>query len=318
MKTNKAILTRTGKKGLLLIFLLMLCLKSNAQFDQKFTQYMNNEMFINPAYTGTREYTAITLAYRNQWVGFDGAPKTQTFSIHSPIKEGWGLGISALNEEIGITHQLKFNGSYAYQIKINRKDKLSFGILGSLVNLRENYTELLLRDQNDINFSANNTNVIAPNAGFGMYYYSRKYFVGLSIPRMIKNSIISDGSSVVKNSASPKNWHFYLTAGYVKGISNNFKIKPSFMIKEVYGAPVQVEISLQGIVKNFWWIGLSYHTGDAISAITGFHITPPLRVFYSYDYSITKLKSYSSGSHEITISYDISNRSKTITNPRFF
>ena len=123
MKTNKAILTRTGKKGLLLIFLLMLCLKSNAQFDQKFTQYMNNEMFINPAYTGTREYTAITLAYRNQWVGVDGAPKTQTFSIHSPIKEGWGLGISALNEEIGITHQLKFNGSYAYQIKINRKDR---------------------------------------------------------------------------------------------------------------------------------------------------------------------------------------------------
>ena len=119
MKTKKAHLTRFKKKGFLLISLLMLCLKSNAQFDQEFTQYMNNEMFINPAYTGTREYTSASLAYRNQWVGFDGAPITQTFSIHTPIKKNWGLGFSALNEKIGITHQLKFSGSYAYQIELN-------------------------------------------------------------------------------------------------------------------------------------------------------------------------------------------------------
>ena len=318
MKTIKTIFTKSKKVPILFFLFTLLSMKSNAQFDQMFTQYMNNEMFINPAYTGTRESFAATLAYRNQWVGFEGAPKTQTFSMHTPVGENWGAGLSMLNEKIGITRQLRISGNYAYQIKLNRKEKLSFGIHGGIVNLKENFNELVLRDQNDLIFPNSAANVYAPNAGFGIYYYSKRYFIGFSIPRMIKNTIYGDQNINVKNSTSPKNWHFYLTAAYVKNVNADFKFKPSIMIKEVYGAPIQAEISLQGIVKDFWWIGLAYRTGDALSAITGFHISPQLRVFYSYDYSLSSLNSYNSGSHEITIGYDFVHKKAKIVSPRLF
>jgi type IX secretion system PorP/SprF family membrane protein len=318
MKTKNKRQAPRNKGSALLFLLLLLCLRSNAQFDQMFTQYMNNEMFINPAYTGTREALAATLAYRNQWVGIDGAPETQTFSIHSPIGENWGAGLSAFNEKIGISRQLRVNANYAYQIKFNRRDKLSFGLNGGIVNLNENFNQLILKDQNDLVFPDNSASVIAPNAGFGMYYYTKKYYIGFSIPRMIKNTILGNGGVHVKNSASPKDWHYYLTAAYVKKVSYDFRFKPSIMIKEVSGAPLQVELSLQGIVRDFWWIGMAYRTGDAISAITGFHINPQFRVFYSYDYSLSKLNSYNTGSHEITIGYDFVHKKTKIVSPRLF
>ena len=276
-------------------------------------------MFINPAYTGTRDGMAITLASRNQWVGFDGAPKTQSFTIHTPILKEMGVGFAALNEKIGVTHLMKFSGTYAYRVKFNRVENLSFGLSGGIVCLNENFNALTLKDPNDLAFPMNTTTAIAPNAGFGMYYYSKYYYVGLSIPRMIKNTIVSDGvDAKVKNSASPKSWHYYLTAAYVKKVNNDFKFKPSIMIKQVYGAPIQAELSLQGIVKDFWWIGFAYRTGDALSALTGFNITPQLRVFYSYDYALTKIRGYNSGSHEITIGYDFARQKRAITSPRLF
>jgi type IX secretion system PorP/SprF family membrane protein len=310
--------TRKMKTGGLIIFIVMLCMKANAQFDPMFTQYMNNEMFINPAYTGTRDVIAATLLYRNQWAGIEGAPTTETFSIHSPIGEMCGAGISVMNENIGITHQLRINGNYSYRIKTSDEGHLSFGLQGGIINHRENMNELVLINQDDQVFMPTTPNVILPNAGFGMFYYTKRFYLGLSIPRMIKNSIRSEGSTGIRNSASPKDWHFYLTSAYVMNVSENFKFKPSIMFKQVYGAPVQGELSLQGLVKDFWWIGAAYRSGDGISATTGFQLTPQLRIFYSYDYALTPLQNYSSGSHEITIGYDFSFIKNKIASPRLF
>ena len=105
----------------LFAFMLVLSLKANAQFDPMFTQYMNNEMFINPAYAGTRKVLATTLLYRNQWVGITGSPKTQTFSLHSPFGKKNGIGVSVMNESIGITNILRFNGDYSYRIKTSSR-----------------------------------------------------------------------------------------------------------------------------------------------------------------------------------------------------
>ena len=132
---------------------------------------------------------------------------------------------------------------------------------------------------------------------------------------MIKNSI---RSSKVENSASPKDWHYYLTSAYVWNVSDNFKLKTSTMIKAVYGAPVQGEMAVHGLVSDFWWIGTSYRSGDAASVTTGFQLSMQLRVLYSYDYALTKLQSYSSGSHEISINYDFTYRKRRITSPRTF
>src|SRR4029077_20295600 len=112
------------------------------------------------------------------------------------------------------------------------------------------------------------------NAGFGMFYYKSRFYVGLSIPRMIKNSI---RDSRVANTASPNDWHYYLTSAVITDIGADFKLKISGMVKQVYGAPVQGEFALHGLVADFWWIGAAYRSGDAISAITGFQLTHQLR-----------------------------------------
>lgn len=314
MNIAQQIQTRIKTLSLLVLFF-VLCLNANAQFDPMFTQYMNNEMFINPAYTGTRGVMATTLLYRDQWVGITGSPKTQTFSIHTPLGEKNGLGMSVMNESIGITHILRANGNYSYRIQTGYRSNLAFGLMGSIIQYRENMDELVLINPNDHIYLPNTPSLIAPNAGFGTFFYTRKFYVGFSIPRLIKNSI---RDAKVFNSASPRDWHFYLTSAYVSEINENFKLKSSIMIKEVYGAPMQAELALHGLFGDIWWLGASYRTGDAISAITGFQLSRQLRVFYSYDYALTKLHSYSSGSHEITIGYDFTYRKRRIASPRLF
>ena len=308
---------KTGriKAASLLVLLFVLCIKANAQFDPMFSQYMNNEMFINPAYAGTRKVMAATLLYRDQWGGITGAPKTQTFSIHSPAGKKNGLGLSAMNESIGITNLMRLNGNYSYRIRTGDFSQLSFGLMGSIIQYHENIDELILTDPIDRHFVKNTPNLFAPNAGFGMFYYTNKFYIGLSIPRLIKNSI---KYSKVENSVMPNNWHYYLTTAYIFDVSENFKLKTSVMMKHVNGAPVQGELALHGLLNNFLWLGTSYRTGDAISLITGFQLSPQLRVFYSYDYALTDLQQYSSGSHEITISYDFTYRKNRITSPRLF
>ena len=306
---------KSNKKAISLVVLLfVLCIKANAQFDPMFTQYMNNEMFINPAYTGTREALSANILYRDQWVGIAGSPKTQTFAIHGPIGEKNGVGISIMNESIGITKQLRINGNYSFRIRTGYNSHLSFGLSGGMINHREDRNELMLINENDHVFDPI-ASVMVPNSGFGMYFYTDRYYVGLSVPRLIQNNVMASG---IRNTVSTKDWHFYLTSAVVMDASENLKFKPSIMIKEVYGAPLQGEISVQGLVKDFWWIGGAYRTGDAVSAIMGFQLSTQLRFFYSYDYTLSKLNSYSSGSHEVTIGYDFSFKRNRIASPRYF
>lgn len=315
MKKVQIKIMRRTKTKVFMLLLFVLCQNANAQFDPSFSQYMNNEMFINPAYTGTRGVMAATLLYRDQWVGIKGSPKTQTFSIHSPLGDKNGLGLSMMNESIGITDMLRVNVNYSYRIKTGESSNLSFGLLGGLIQYRQNVDELVLINPDDHVFIMDNPRAVVPNAGFGMFYYTKKFYLGFSIPRMIKNSFSDAG---IKNTASPEDWHYYLTSAYVADFSDNFKLKTSTMIKAVKGAPVQAELALHGLINNFWWIGGSFRSGDAISAITGFQINPQFRFFYSYDYTLSKLNSYTSGSHEITIGYDFAYRKKRIASPRLF
>ena len=314
---NKVQIKKTGKKKAhcLLFLLFVICLEANAQFDPAFTQYMNNEMFINPGYTGARRVLAATIVYRDQWAGITGSPKTQTFSMHTPSRKKCGLGLSIMNESIGISRLTRFNANYAYRIKTSAKAQLSFGLQGGLAQYHQNYNELILVDPVDRHFASDRPSAIAPTAGFGMFYYTNRFYVGFSIPRMIKNSLTSSG---VQNSASPQDWHFYLTSAIVMDVSENFKLKPSIMIRQVSGAPVQAELATHGLLENIFWIGLSYRTGDAISAIAGLQLSPQLRVFYTYDYTLTDLQNYSTGSHEIVISYDFTYKKNRIASPRIF
>src|SRR6187399_2281757 len=117
-----------------LCFLLGHSYNAHAQYEPQFTQYLNNELFINPAYAGSRGFAAASMLYRDQWVGIEGAPRTATFGFHSPfMHDKIGLGLSVMNDRIGVSNQTSAFFSYAYHLTATENSKLSFGLSGGFI-----------------------------------------------------------------------------------------------------------------------------------------------------------------------------------------
>jgi type IX secretion system PorP/SprF family membrane protein len=291
---------------------------AQAQFEPQFTQYMFNEMTINPAYAGSREQISATMVYRNQWVGLDGAPKTQSASVHGPMmNKKLGLGLTVMNESIGVTKEFSVYANYAYRLQF-RASSLAFGLQAGFLNHQENLSEVITNEENDPEFLYNTPKVIVPNAGFGMYYNTETFFAGISIPRMFENKVAGDGTGDVTNEFNFESWHYYITSGYIFPISDDVKLKPTFMIKAVSGAPIIGDFSLNALFQEKIWVGASYRSGDSFAGMFQIQLTSQFRLGYSYDYTLTELSAYSNGTHEINLGYDFSFNKKKVVTPRYF
>ncbi len=310
-------LNRNVRKSLILLSLTLLTVSNvQAQFEPQFTQYMYNEMFINPAYAGSREHMAMTALYRNQWVGIEGAPKTQTFSAHTPLRnEKIGVGLNLLHEEIGVTKDLSVFGSYAYRIPM-QTGFFSMAVSGGIIHHQEQLLEVKTQDQGDYSFLGT-PKLTVPNVGFGTYFSSRHYYVGLSIPRMLQNkvdAVTGKGS----NKVNIPYWHYYLMGGYVFNLNESVKLKTTGMVKVVSGSPVIADLGAHILLNEVLWLGGSFRTNDSWAAIMQIQLNKQLRLGYSYDYTLTELNQFNNGTHEITLGYDFSfDKSKVVT-PRYF
>ncbi|MEO8151225.1 MAG: type IX secretion system membrane protein PorP/SprF [Bacteroidia bacterium] len=301
------------------VVLMSINFSAYAQYEPQFTQYLNNEMFINPAYAGSRGFASASLLYRNQWTGIDGAPKTTTFNINAPFKyEKIGLGLSVMNDRIGVTNQTAAFVSYAYHMQVTEKGKLSFGLQGGMINVTEKLLDVVTIDPNDPEFSNNIPHKMMPNFGFGTYYHTDRFYAGVSIPRFIENKIDVQSVKVESNKISTQNFHYYAYSAYVFNAGEKIKCKPSVMIKAVQGAPVQADINFNVLFHESFWLGASYRTGSAVALTAQIQVNKQLRCGYSYDYTLTKLNNYTSGSHEITVGYDFSFDKAKVVTPRYF
>ncbi len=318
-KNSIAMYSTIKKIWVMSVLLTSICsIKASAQYDPIFTQYMFNEMFINPAYAGSRDQISATALYRNQWVGMEGAPKTQTVSIHGPVKnKKVGLGLSFMNESIGVEKKVGFFTNYAYRLQTSENGRLAFGLQAGLIHMRENYLDVVTHDPNDIQFSQNVSKLV-PNAGFGIYYNTKRFYAGFSIPRLIENYIDSVNGGDIKNKFTHQNFHYFLTGGYVFDISPEIKLKPMTMIKASDGATIQADVTLAAYFNEIFWIGATYRTGAAASVFAQVNLTKQLRLGYSYDYTTNQLNKYNSGTHEITLGYDIPLKRTGVLSPRFF
>jgi type IX secretion system PorP/SprF family membrane protein len=306
---------------LLLVLVVGTSAKVSAQYDAMFTQYMNNEMFINPAYAGSKEALAITALHRQQWVGMDGRPITTTFTIHGPmLANKMGIGLSILNEKLGVSNRNLIYLNYAYRIRTGERGFLSFGLMGGVHLQSHRFNDVQLDQIDDPNFAANTRTIATPNFGFGINYYTDKFYFGIAIPRLIDDHLtIGENAEVMKEIGfKPESFHYYLTIGRVFTVTENFKLKPNLMMKAVLNAPMQFDINLSSLIMEHLWLGVSYRTGSDISAMVGVQISPRFLINYSYDYPLTELKKFSSGSHEIVLSALFGYRGKKIVSNRYF
>ncbi len=292
-----------------------------AQSEPMFSQYTFNEIFINPAYAGSHEALSFSSVYRKQWVNIDGAPTTKTFTAHSHLfNSKVGLGLTAYQDEIGVASQTGFFANYAYRIKLS-KGTLSLGLLGGYSGYQERLSEVKTTDNGDRKFSANTPMVFAPNFGFGTYYYAKKFYFGVSIPRMMTNKlVISQFGEVerVDGSLNVEDLHYFIATGLIVDINPLLKLRPSMMIKAVANAPVEYDANLSAFLYTALWIGGGYRSGDSWNLLTAIQVNNQLRIGYSYDYTITKLKDFAGGSHEFSMNYVLKFNSKKITSPRYF
>jgi len=312
----KMLNSNVRKTVFLLGFVSLFGLQAQAQFEPQFTQYMFNEMFINPAYAGSRGHMSMTGMYRNQWVGIEGAPKTQTFSGHTALRnEKIGLGLSILHEEIGVTQDFSAFASYAYRIA-TEKGALAMAVSGGVIHHQEQLLELKIQDQGDQSFMGT-PRLTVPNMGFGTYYSTRDYYVGISIPRMLQNRVDANTGKATNKVEIPY-WHYYLMGGYVITLDESIKLKPTTMVKAVSGAPIVADLGLHVLMNEVLWLGGSYRTNDSWSAIMSLQLNKQMRLGYSYDYTLTDLNQFNTGSHEITFGYDFSFDKKKVVTPRYF
>ena len=286
---------------------------SFAQQDAQYTQYMYNTINVNPAYAGSRGALSIFGLHRAQWVGMDGAPVTNSFSVNTPINESKiGVGFSVVNDKIGPTVENDISGDISYTIQTSETWKLSFGIKGTASMLNLNVGDLDPADQNDPQFQ--NYQKFTPNIGAGIYFHSDKAYVGLSVPYFIQNNNYNDEDvAIYKELIS-----YYLIAGYVFDINYNLKFKPALMTKATAGAPLQVDLSANFMYNDKFVLGAAYRWDAAFSGMAGFQVYEGLFVGYAYDSDTTNLKNYNSGSHEIFLRFELFNHLNKIVSPRFF
>jgi type IX secretion system PorP/SprF family membrane protein len=295
--------------------LLAFSLSSFAQQELQVSQYMFNGLFLNPAYAGTHPYWSATLLHRSQWVSFPGAPRTNLLAVDGPIKDkNMGLGFVIANDNIGLTQINDISAAYSYRIKTGSKGgQLSFGLRAGVRNQTFNVNDLQnIPDAGDPLYNANQS-VWTPRFDFGVYYYTERAYLGLSVP-----SVIAIDSRKADNVDAGLRRHFYLNGGYVWKLSNSIDFKPSFLVKYEPTAPVSADINAHFLFNERLWLGVSYRYDAAVVGMVQFQITPNLRAGYAFDYTTTAIRQFQNGSHEIMLAYDFIQKLVKIKNPRYF
>lgn len=301
---------------LLLTVFSLLSLFGYSQQDSQYTQYMYNTNNINPAYAGSREVLSIFGMYRTQWVGLDGAPDTGAFSLHSPVSERVGLGLTIVNDKIGISDETTISVDFSYTIPINEDYKLAFGLKGTAHLLNVDYSKLLVNNPGDILLQNNIENRFSPNIGAGFYLYSDKFYAGISVPNMLETQHYDDNSAT--KSLAGERMHGYLITGYVFDLTDDIKFKPAALAKAVKGAPLQVDVTGNFLFNERFTLGVAWRWDAAVSGLAGFQINNNWFIGYGYDAETTKLANYNSGSHEIFLRYEFFRKSSRMISPRFF
>jgi len=280
------------------------------------SQYLTNGLIINPAYAGTRGALSTNLSYRKQWARINGAPQFQNLSLHSPInqREKVALGLLAEYNTYGVTKDVGIYGFYAYAVPLG-KGKLSMGMKAGVDLSNTNYENVDDITPGDPLFAGSDSYTL-PNFGVGFYYYTDKFFAGLSVPSILSYTRDEEDQFIIQ----PDFMLFktFFSAGALLTFSPSIKMKPSLLLRYSMSEPLEVDINTNLIFADMFWVGGSYRMAEkAAVALIDIQVTPQLKIGYSFDYQLGHLNKYTSGTHEISLRYEFE-FSVSASSPRYF
>lgn len=290
-----------------------------AQQDAQYTQYMFNTASINPAYAGSRNGLSLAALHRSQWAGLEGAPTTLTLNVHSPIGyKGVGLGFSILNEQIGPTSETYFDMDVSYTIRINRMAQLGLGVKVS-AHLLDVLFSRLNQDEtmgSDVLLQQDIENKFSPNVGAGLYYYTDRFYAGISAPRILETKHFKESSISTASERST----YYIMAGHVSDLNPFLQFKPTILTKLVAGAPLQVDVSANFLYNDNLLFGAGYRWSAAWNAVFGFYVSDGILMGLAYDREVSTLGStqFNAGSFEVLLRFELNRGSNRNQKERFF
>lgn len=295
---------------------LLLCLSTEAQQDPMYSMYMFNGLVLNPAYAGSREQASFTLLNRNQWMGIEGGPRTQTFSMHAPtpdLHHGWGLTLA--NDQVGFTSQFAGNFTYAYRIHLNDNARLSLGLNGGATYYKVRLSEISTWDPQDPAFLQGDFRRWMPNAGAGIYFNTKKMYIGASMPNFLPSSLADPYyGDLIGDRARP----FFATAGVAIPIKKAIHFKPSVLLKYNEAAGWHLDLNASALLKEILWLGVSYRPQQAWVFMAEVNVTPMIRLGYAMDREKTTLATFGGVSHEFMLGFDLGVKKGKMVSPRLF
>ncbi len=301
-----------------LMLMLLFVMPVTAQKDIVMSQYMHNRYALNTAFAGNREVLSLYGGYRKKWAGFEGAPATMLFSMHSALKnEQVALGFEVYNQQYGVSKETGFVAAYTYRLQLSNNQNLAFSVNGGGSFYNANWLDVATFDKvpavPDVEFASNESN-FSPTIGFGSAWYAKRFFVGFSIPNFFYfNPYTQGGTSRLALDKA----NYLLTGGYLFDLADKWHLQPSFMARLNPEFSSSVDVNATVIYDNLIWLGAAYRTTNDFVALIGYQVTPQFRFSYSLDYTTGKMSSFNNGTHEIAIQYDFGYKVKT-PNPKFF
>lgn len=311
------------KKYILLLFIVVLVGQVMAQQEATSSQFVLNMLTVNPAYAGYKEQPVLMIHHRSQWVGFKGAPITSVVSFDMPLpKDEMAVGGTLTFDKIGPTSQLSLQSDFAYRFQMSRRSYVSFGLKGGLDLYQTNLTDLDLISKyeggQDDFFISNPKGVLLPNLGFGGMYYDRNTFFGVSIPRILRNQLDkknSDAWMLMEGTQEPT---VYLMGGKLFKIDRDYAFQPTMTVKATKNAPVSVGVYANLYIRKALRLGVFYHYNEIAGAIVQYEYGRRWKFGYSVDVAASRFITTNLGSHELLVSYVLTNKRKRIVYPRYF
>lgn len=329
------------KKIILLVLVALgMSVPTWGQQEALFTNYIFNPLPINPAYTGSTEALDMVLIHRHQWFGLiDGAPLTQNFSIHSPLKIGKqnqnaALGGFLTHDQIGATRSFTGNITFSYRLRLNNAKKLNrilylnIGLSGGVGNWSADFNQLDLDDASDPSFQNLTPSLWMPNFGAGLYLYTKMWYIGISAPKLWSNTFRKRQPNEDPRLAIAQEYrHYYFNVGGAIRVSNNFIIRPSLLVRNVglfvanngvnpVGSPTVFHADLGFIFANRFWVGATFRSAverltgegssyDSVDFWLGMRLKNGFKFGLGYDYPLTNIAGPGIGSYEVMLGYDL-------------
>jgi len=305
------------KLYLSMLFISMFCMASFAQQLPERSTYDSNAFIWNPAMTSTNNYLEFGANYKQQWAGFEDAPRTITASFQYPfVDKNMSMGMYVMHDK---THPLLFNSigfTYNYQIKLNiaKEDYLSIGILGTYGEYRIDTKNIITTEGQDPLMPFDGESKIVPNAGFGLFYATAKdkfdrntFHLGLSANQLFTNDLTFDGVE------QEVNFMRAIHANAILGVSillnPDTYIEPSAWMNYAGNNIYDLNAGMRIEQENTFWAAANYTTSQNFSLQGGVILTDgvfedgQLRIGGLATYNLGKLGSTLGFGYEFYLAY---------------